>query len=167
MRDFFMLAILTGVRRGNLQAMRWDELDLERGIWRIPLTKSGEPQSVYLHPEAVAILERRREMVGDSEYVFPAAHGKSGHLTSQYKAWKRICERAGLQNLRPHDLRRTLGSWQAATGASLPVIGKSLGHRSQEATAVYARLDLDPVRVSVNRAVEAMLAAGKDGDEEG
>jgi hypothetical protein len=52
-----------------------------------------------------------------------------------------------------------MGSWQAATGASLSVIGKSLGHLNQGTTAIYARLDLDPVREAVDRATSAMLAA--------
>jgi integrase len=67
---------------------------------------------------------------------------------------------ARLADLRIHDLRRTLGSWQAKTGASLVVIGKSLNHKSQSTTAIYARLDLDPVRSSVNTATAAMLEAG-------
>lgn len=67
---------------------------------------------------------------------------------------------ARLHDLRIHDLRRTLGSWQAKSGASLVIIGKSLNHKSQAATAIYARLDLDPVRQSVNMATSAMLAAG-------
>ena len=65
-----------------------------------------------------------------------------------------------LEALRIHDLRRTLGSWQAKTGASLAIIGKSLNHKSQQATAIYARLDLDPVRASVNTATAAMMEAG-------
>jgi integrase len=68
------------------------------------------------------------------------------------------CTRLG--DLRLHDLRRTLGSWQAKTGASLVIIGKSLNHKSQSTTAIYARLDLDPVRLSVNTATAAMLEAG-------
>ncbi|MEO5377912.1 MAG: hypothetical protein H7832_09060 [Magnetococcus sp. DMHC-6] len=52
---------------------------------------------------------------------------------------------------------RTMGSWQAITGASLPIIGKSLGHHSQQATAIYARLDLDPVRAAMEKATEAMM----------
>jgi len=67
----------------------------------------------------------------------------------------------GLPDIRIHDLRRSLGSWQAVTGASSYVIGKSLGHKSQQATAIYARLNLDPVRASVERATEAMMLAGK------
>lgn len=64
-----------------------------------------------------------------------------------------------MTDLRIHDLRRTLGSWQAKTGASLPIIGRSLNHRSQQATAIYARLDLDPVRASIQTATAAMLDA--------
>lgn len=64
-----------------------------------------------------------------------------------------------ISDIRIHDLRRTLGSWQAMTGASLPIIGKSLNHKSTQATAIYARLDLDPVRASVEKATEAMLRA--------
>ena len=66
---------------------------------------------------------------------------------------------ARLEDIRIHDLRRTLGSWQARTGASMVIIGKSLGHKSQQATAVYARLDLDPIRESMERATSAMLLA--------
>lgn len=68
---------------------------------------------------------------------------------------------AEINGLRIHDIRRTLGSYQAITGASLPIIGKSLGHKSQQATAIYARLNLDPVRQSLERATQAMMAAGK------
>ena len=64
-----------------------------------------------------------------------------------------------MPDLRIHDLRRTLGSWQAKTGASLVIIGKSLNHKNQATTAIYARLDLDPVRASVNTATSAMMEA--------
>lgn len=67
---------------------------------------------------------------------------------------------ARLNNLRVHDMRRTLGSWQAATGASLVIIGKSLGHRDLSSTTIYSRLNLDPVRDSMQTATRAMFAAG-------
>lgn len=68
-----------------------------------------------------------------------------------------------MNDLRPHDLRRTLGSWQAAGGSSLQIIGKSLGHRSTAATLIYSHLNIDPVRASVDKATQAMLsAAGLD-----
>ena len=92
-------------------------------------------------------------------FVFPG-RGKTGHLAEPKKGWQRILSRAGLGDLRIHDLRRTLGSWQAKQGASFAIIGKSLNHKNQNTTAIYARLDLDPVRDSVNAATTAMMAAG-------
>jgi site-specific recombinase XerD len=56
-----------------------------------------------------------------------------------------------------HDMRRTFGSYQAITGSSLQVIGKSLGHKSIQATQIYARLNLDRVRASIEKAASAML----------
>jgi integrase len=95
----------------------------------------------------------------------PLVTGATGHLASPKKAWARVLKRAGIKDLRIHDLRRSLGSWQARTGASLTIIGKSLHHKSHQSTAVYARLDLDPVRESMERATSAILvAAGAKSD---
>lgn len=159
-RDYILISLLTGARRRNVQAMRWAEISWERATWTIPAqkAKSGETISIALSPVAVRVLENRKAD-STSEWVFPG-RGKSGHLEEPKTAWKRILKRAELTDLRLHDLRRTLGSWQAATGASLPIIGKSLGHRSLTATQIYARLDLDPVRAAVNKATDAMLLAG-------
>jgi integrase len=156
LRDYILLSLLTGARRGNVVAMRWDEIDLSRTLWRIPMTKNGEAQTVVLATEAVEILKRRKDEVDDSPWVFPS-DSASGHLIDPKKSWKRLLERSGLKDLRIHDLRRTLGSWQAAQGANGYIIGKSLGHKSSRATEIYARLNLDPVRDSVEKATAAMM----------
>lgn len=156
MRDFFLMALLTGARRANVSAMRWADVDLMAGVWRIAKTKNGTPQTVTLSPEAVAVLDARKD---GGVFVFPG-EGKTGHIVEPKKAWATLLKTAGIENLRIHDLRRTLGSWQARTGASLPIIGKSLNHKTHQATAIYARLDLDPVRQSVNTATAAMMEAG-------
>lgn len=156
MRDFFLLALLTGARRANVSAMRWSDIDLAAGVWRIAKTKNGTPQTVTLSPEAVTVLESRK--AGGGEFVFPG-EGATKHIVEPKKAWATLLKAAGIENLRIHDLRRTLGSWQARTGASLPIIGKSLNHKTHQATAIYARLDLDPVRQSVNTATAAMMEA--------
>ena len=169
LRDFVLLALLTGARRSNVAAMRWDELNLERGEWRVAGTKmkNGKPQTITLGPEAVAILEQRRAEPPSPDplpevcaaFVFPSPKAKAGHIQDPKSVWRRLLGQSGLTDLRLHDLRRTLGSWQARTGASLAIIGKSLNHKSHEATAIYARLDLDPVRQSIERATGAMLEA--------
>jgi len=166
LRDFFQLALWTGARRGNLQAMRWEHLDLDAGKWTIPgdESKNKEPLDVVLSDEALAILGRRlagRDPASPSPYVFPSHRRdpKIPHLREPKTAWQRICKEARLFDLRIHDLRRSLGSWQAASGSSLLTIGKSLGHLDTKTTAVYARLDLTPVRESVDRATVAIRAA--------
>jgi len=160
LRDFFLVCLLTGARRANVQAMRWEHVNLERGTWTIPgeSTKTGDDYTVTLSNPVVEILEGRKPETGQG-WVFPSS-GKSGHIVEPKTAWKRILERAGIEDLRIHDLRRTLGSWEASTGASLTVIGKTLHHKNVDTTAIYARLNLDPVRQAVDRAVDAMLTAG-------
>jgi integrase len=166
LRDYIIMALLTGARRANLLAMRWKEVNLADAVWRIPVTKNGTPQNVTLSPEAVTILKARKQAADDKAvFVFPGV-GESGHIEEPKKAVIRIMKRAEIPYGRKtengvtlHDLRRTLGSWQAKTGASLSIIGKSLNHQSQQTTAIYARLDLDPVRASVNTATSAMMEA--------
>ena len=160
LRDFFWIALLSGARRGNGQSMRWDEMDLSRGDWRVPgdKSKNREGMLVHLPPQAVEILNRRLAE-RDGEYVF-GSYGATGHLVEPKASWARIRTAARLPGLRMHDLRRMLASWQAITGTSLHVIGKSLGHRDPSATAIYARLTRAPVSESVDRAAIAMLTAG-------
>ncbi|MBF0143626.1 MAG: site-specific integrase [Magnetococcales bacterium] len=117
--------------------------------------KNKTPLTIPLVPEVVEILSRLKEGA-TSERVFPAPKSATGHLVEPRKAWERILARAGIVDARIHDLRRTLGSWMAIGGASLPVIGKGLGHKSQATTAIYARLSLDPVREAMQRATGAM-----------
>lgn len=157
-RDFFYISLLTGARRSNVLSMNWQDINFERAIWQIHETKNGESQTIPIIPQALVILEKRyRNRIND--WVFPSATSKSGHIEEPKKVWKRLLDKAGIKDLRIHDLRRTLGSWQAATGANSYIIGKSLGHKSQQATAIYARLNLDPVRASVSRAADAIFAS--------
>lgn len=156
-RDYFMMSMLTGARKSNVLAMRWDEVNWQRAEWRIAETKNGEPVIVPLLPAAIALLERRRKGTNKA-WVFPSDRTNS-HFADPKKAWQRLLKAAKINDLRIHDIRRTLGSYQAITGASLSIIGKSLGHKSQQATAIYSRLDLDPVRQSLARATEVMFAS--------
>jgi len=168
-RDYILLALLTGVRKSNLCAMHWDHVDLGGGVWRIPMTKNGEPQNVALSPSSIEILNARKAKYGNTGYVFPGS-GVTGHYVEPRKAVQRVMERAQIpfgrntpDGVTLHDLRRTFGSWQAISGSPLHIIGKSLNHKSPQATAIYARLSIDPVRQSVNTATNAMLkAAGRN-----
>jgi integrase len=174
--DYVKLALWTGARRGDLLALRWQDVSLDDNRWEIPHPKNRTPYVVALTPEAVEILKYREKRSDGEEakkassadeivksvWVFPSKRG-DGHITNFKRGWKKLLERAKLadKGLRQHDLRRTLGSYQAAGGTSLGIIGKSLGHKSLAATAIYAQLDLDPVRESVLIATRTMIAASK------
>ncbi len=155
-RDYILMSLLTGARKSNVLAMRWEEINWQRAEWRIADTKNGEPVILPLLPLAVDILQRRRKGT-NTAWVFPSGR-TTGHYADPKKAWQRLLAAAKIDDLRIHDIRRTLGSYQAITGASLSIIGKSLGHKSQQATAIYSRLDLDPVRQSLTRATEVIFA---------
>lgn len=167
LRDFIFLALYSGARKANLLGMRWQDIDLDLGVWVIPATdsKNRSAMSIPLIPAAVEILQRKwrenQSIQMSSIFVFPAinARGKSGHMTDVRFSWDALLTRAGISDFNIHDLRRTLGSWQTITGASSAIVGKSLGHKSQQATAIYSRLHLDPVRQSIEKAVAAMEAA--------
>jgi integrase len=161
-RDYILASLLTGARRTNVLEMRWDQINLERREWLIPETKNGESQRLPLISAMLTLLKDRKAEADGSEWVFPS-HGSTGHLTNPDKTWKRVLARAGIDDARGtwlHDLRRSMGSWQANTGASLSVIGKSLNHKNVNTTAIYARLAMDPVRESMEKAAGAMFEAG-------
>lgn len=157
--DYILLSLFTGARRANVLAMRWADIDLTLQQWRITAEESKNKTAMIIPfvGEALEILRRRREYAG-SVFVFEG-QGKSGHLWNPRKGWLRILSRAGLQDVRLHDLRRTMGSYQTIGGASTAIVGKTLGHRNPASTAVYARMTLDPVRDAMEKAVSLMKQA--------
>jgi integrase len=157
-RDAIMMSLLCGARRSNVQAMRWCDVSLDRATWTIPSdqSKNRKPMTIHLPTQAISVLMERQD--NDSEFVFPG-RGKSGHLEETKTAWQRILKAADIKDLRFHDLRRSLGSWMAASGASLPIVGKQLGHVDPSATKIYARLNIDPVKPFVDAAATAMFKA--------
>ena len=166
-RDYVIISLLTGARKSNVLAMTWEEVNFSLAEWHIKETKNGEPHVIPLTEAAIKILHDRK-LSSQSSFVFPGG-GKKGYLTDPKKAWVRILKRAEISDLRIHDLRRTLGSWMGAVGATTAIIGKTLAHKSVEATRVYERIDIDPVREFITRANEAIynVAYGKNKTEEG
>lgn len=158
-RDFLLILLLVGARKANTAAMRWEQIDFDRTCWRIPETKNGQPLVIPLAHEAIQIL-RQRKQHSKSEWVFPTAthlkRSKSGHIVEFRETWKAILKRAEIADFRLHDLRRTLGSWMAMSGSSLPSIGRALGHLNPATTAIYARLAVDSVRAGVDTATSIM-----------
>ena len=158
-RGVLLTALLTGARRAEVLTMRWEDVSLTRAEWRIPQTKAGRPHLLPL-PHALVTMLRRVPRVDGVPYVFPGQDGM-GPLHNMKRAWDRIRTKAGIPDVRFHDLRRTVGSWLAGSGESLSLIGKVLNHRDVSTTAIYARLNLDPVRQALERQATKMLEAGE------
>ena len=155
-RGAFFIALLTGARRSEVLGMKWEHLDLAQGLWRIPDTKADRPHTLPLPRLVVDELLKLPRLDGNP-YVFCGRWGRK-NLNNVSKPWRRIRKEAGLDDVRIHDLRRTLGSWLVAAGASLPLIGKTLNHSQPATTAIYARLELDPVRAALEANASRMLS---------
>ena len=158
-RAALWLYLLLGARKTELLRARWEDVDLERGLWRLPETKAGRTHFLPLSPPAVAILaELPREEA--NPHVFPG-RGKGSHLVNIEKAWRRIRKAAECEGLRLHDLRRTCASWLVQAGASLPLIGRVLGHTTAAATSVYARFGDEGARRALEEHAVRIVAAGQ------
>jgi integrase len=158
-RAYFALSLMLGTRKGELLVVKWSDIDFRQKTLRISQTKAGRPHILPLPAPAISTLESlpSREI---SEWVFPSIDSKTGHLASPKHAWERIRKAARVPDVRVHDLRRTLGSWLAASGYSLPLIGRALNHTQVSTTAIYARMNLDPVREALEHNAAMMLSAG-------
>lgn len=159
--DYVLISLYTGARRANVLAMRWEQVDFNLRIWRIPSSsfKTKISHVVPLTSNALQLLRERRERV-TGEWVFPGRYEEQ-HLVCPQKAWGNLLRKAQIEDLRVHDLRRTLASYMAMNNQSLQIIAKALGHKTIAATQIYARLMSDPVREAMEKAQADMhLAIG-------
>jgi len=158
-RAYFPLALMLGTRRSELLAMRWTDVDLTARTWRIPETKAGNTHLLPLPSPVMAMLESLPSR-DKSEWVFPG-EGATGHIVAPSKAWQRIRARAGVADVRIHDLRHTLASWLVAQGFNLPLVGRALNHTQTATTARYSHLALEPVRAALEQTAALMMERGK------
>jgi integrase len=153
------LLLLTGARLSEISTLRWTFVDFERSCVRLPDSKTGA-KVVRLGAPALAILSAMPRI---SEFVFPGRAVRSGRAAPISKSciehvWWNIRARAGVSDLRLHDLRHAYASAAAMGGMSLPMIGQLLGHRQASTTARYAHFAADPVQEAAE-AISATLAA--------
>jgi integrase len=162
--DIIRLLLLTGSRKGEVLGMKWDDVDLDRGIWTKigSTTKQRTDHIVPLSEPTLQLLKeiRTKSPADPSGFVFPA-DSATGHATDAKWAWTKIRRAAGISNLRIHDLRHSFASELASGGASLVMIGALLGHSDPATTARYAHLYDDPQRAAAEKVGAAITAAGK------
>lgn len=140
-RKAIMLLLLTGARRNEITHAKWEHLEWDRRTLLVPLSKSGKPRSIALNAAAIALL-RSIDASVHSPYIFPAPT-TNRPSPSLYFPWQRIRVRAGMPDLRLHDLRHSFASFLVNSGVSLYVVQGLLGHAHTRYTQRYAHLTPD------------------------
>jgi integrase len=153
------LLIYTGCRLNEIMTLQWDYVDLEERVLNLPDSKTGAKQ-VFLGRAACELLEQAPRLSDNPWVITGILPGR--RLTDLQPFWQRVRARAGLSEVRIHDLRHTFASTAIAAGHSLPIIGKLLGHTQVQTTARYAHLAAQPAMVaadSITEVLENALAA--------
>jgi len=155
-----MLLLLTGGRRNEITFARWEFVDWDKKTLLVPLSKSGKPRSIALNAAAMELLRSIRD-TSISDFIFPSpVTGKPS--ASLYFPWHRIRTRAGLPDLRLHDLRHSFASFLVNKGVSLYVVQGLLGHAHTRYTQRYAHLTPDTLREAAE-AVGIVIAGASRG----
>jgi integrase len=149
------LLMLTGCRLGEIMNLKWDYVDAPGKALRLPDSKTGA-KVVHLGQPAVEVLEKIKRVEGNPWVILGTKPG--ARLTDLQPFWQRARARAGLKDVRIHDLRHTFASTAVASGQGLPMIGKLLGHTQVQTTARYAHLAADPVKTAADQVAGSIAA---------
>ena len=147
------LLMLTGCRRNEILTLRWEDIDLEHDEIRLRDAKTGA-RAVPLSPTARQVLAALPRQP-DNPWVI-SGRGPGTRLGNLNATWGVVRKKAGLEDVRLHDLRHSYASRALSLGESLPMIGKLLGHRKVQTTARYAHLARDSVKAAAERVSDSL-----------
>ena len=152
--DIIRLLLLTGCRRGEILALRWNAVDGD--TIALADAKTG-PRKVYLSTRARRIVERQPR--GESPFVFPSARSPQRPHDPHLPLWNRVRAEAGIEDVRLHDLRHNLASHAVMNGVPVPVVSRLLGHSNVRMTLRYAHLADKDIEDTAERVGAAMARA--------
>jgi integrase len=150
------LLMLTGCRLGEIMTLHWKHVDIASKALRLADSKTG-PKVVHLGQPAIEVLQKIERVDGNPWVIVGTKPG--ARLTDLQPFWQRVRARAGLKDVRIHDLRHTFASTAVAAGQGLPMIGKLLGHRQVQTTARYAHLAADPIKDAADQIASSIAAS--------
>ncbi len=156
------LLAYTGARKGEIQKLKWPEVDFEHSCLRLADSKTGA-KIVPLGPPALAVLAAVKKVEG-TDLVFPSENGNTPFQGTE-RVWQKLRKAAGMPDLRLHDLRHSFASAGILGGDNLAILGKLLGHKDTKTTARYAHLADDPVKQAAAR-ISGNIAAAFEGRPE-
>jgi len=158
LRQIIIFALNTGMRRGEILNLKWEDIDLEGRTILIKKSKSGKPRKVPINSRLFEKLIKWKEENNNSHFLFTSSKTGKPFKTVR-KSWDSACKAANIKNLRFHDLRRTFGSRLALAGVDLNRIKELLGHASVKTTEIYLHADSK----DIHNAVEAFLSRRRHG----
>ena len=132
-----VLALSTGMRRGEMLYLTWDQIDLNSGVLILEETKNGERRRVTIRAHALEVLRKHAKVRRiDTNLVFPSESAKTSF--SLDKPWYAALKKAGIPNFRFHDLRHSAASYLAMNGATMLQISEVLGHKTLQMVKRYS-----------------------------
>jgi integrase len=151
------LLLFTGCRLSEIQTMKWAYIKWDQNEIHLPDSKTGA-KTVYISNAVIQLLHAIKSHldtpIGNPYVIYGKLEG--AHLTDMQKPWQRIRKRAGLSDVRIHDLRHSFASYAASQGMSLQMIGKLLGHTQVQTTARYAHLMSDSIKEAAGQVANAI-----------
>jgi len=156
-RKMVELSLATGLRKSAQFLLRLEDLDFQAGVYRIVMRKGGvtRPRWMPMSDKARALFEEftAKARAVNSPWLFPSPKDPSRHRhpsSFSHNVFKRACVKAGLPDVRWHDLRHCVGSWLAMQGVDLAIIRDVLGHSSVRMSERYAALSPRAARTALN-----------------
>ena len=147
-----LMAMVTGARRGELLALRWQDIDLGKGVATLGRTKNGDRRTLVLLPHLVSALKPFESTDGE-RFVFGSVLSRYQAPASTDTAWHHAVKRAGLRDFKFHDLRHCCASYLAQNGTPLNVIAEVLGHRKLDMARRYSHLTTQTKATAMNAAL--------------
>lgn len=138
LKPIVIVALNTGMRRGEIFNMRWDQVNFPAGVIHIERSKNGERREIPMNEYLVNTLQ---EMDRSGEYVFPSKNGLP--FNNVKRSYKRALKDTGITNFRFHDLRHTFASNLIMAGIDLATVQDLMGYKSIQMTMRYAHLSPD------------------------
>lgn len=154
------LAVWSGARKGEVLGARWAEIDLDRGLWMRPATRTKQKRAsvIPLNPLALKLLADMRRADPAGEFLFPSPVADGEARRDVKNLWMAIRKQTGLA-LRLHDLRHVYATAALEAGVSLDAIAPLLGHSSTVMTKTYAHWNADALREATEKAGRLLAAA--------
>lgn len=140
LRPMILISINTGLRRGELFSLKWENVNFDRATLTIEgrYAKSGKTRHIPLNSEVMRVLKAWQTQCGEAELVFPGKNGEQFNTVK--KGWANLLKSAEIKNFRWHDMRHHFASRLVMAGVDLNTVRELLGHADMSMTLRYAHL---------------------------